>query len=98
MITPQLLEGNVFHQYTIRITNGKRDEVKEYLATEGISTMIYYPVPQDRLPVYRDQYESNAVSDLLATQVLSLPIWPELERDKIEIVTKNLEVAIKKSR
>ncbi len=91
VITPQLLEGNVFHQYTIRITNGKRDEVKEYLASEGISTMIYYPVPQDRLPVYRGQYESNAVSDLLATQVLSLPIWPELARNKIVRVVQTLK-------
>ncbi len=73
---------------TIRITNGKRDAVKDYLAAEGISTMIYYPVPQDKLPVYQSKYDKNLVSDLLATQVLSLPIWPEIEKKKIAIVVK----------
>ena len=91
IITPQLLEGNVFHQYTIRITNGKRDEVKEYLATEGISTMIYYPVPQDKLPVYQGQYPENLVSDLLATQVLSLPIWPEIAKETIARVSQTIK-------
>ena len=94
VITPQLLEGHVFHQYTIRITNGKRDAVKEYLTAEGISTMIYYPVPQDRLPVYQGQYERNTVSDLLATQVLSLPIWPEIEIKTIEKITEILKKAL----
>ena len=95
IITPQLLEGHVFHQYTIRITNGKRDAVKEYLAAEGISTMIYYPVPQDKLPVYQGQYAQNPVSDLLATQVLSLPIWAELEHKTIEIVTRKITKCIR---
>jgi dTDP-4-amino-4,6-dideoxygalactose transaminase len=91
IITPQLVDGHVFHQYTIRITNGKRDEVKEYLESQGISTMIYYPIPQDKLPVYQGQYPKNSVSDLLATQVLSLPIWAELKREIIEIVIKTIK-------
>ncbi len=95
IITPQLLEGNVFHQYTIRITNGKRDAVKESLGAEGISTMIYYPVPQDKLPVYQGQYDKNPVSDLLATQVLSLPIWAEIEQEKIQKVVQILKQTIK---
>jgi dTDP-4-amino-4,6-dideoxygalactose transaminase len=94
IITPQLVEGHVFHQYTIRITNGKRDEVKEYLESQGVSTMIYYPIPQDRLPVYQGQYPNNSVSDLLATQVLSLPIWAEIEQKKIQQVAEKLKLAM----
>ena len=57
--------------------------------------MIYYPVPQDKLPVYQGQYAQNPVSDLLATQVLSLPIWAELEHKTIEIVTRKITKCIR---
>ena len=43
--------GHIYHQYTIRITGGKRDRVKQALAEAGIGSMIYYPVPLHRLPV-----------------------------------------------
>ncbi|MFM6005087.1 MAG: DegT/DnrJ/EryC1/StrS family aminotransferase, partial [Sphaerospermopsis kisseleviana] len=69
IITPQISEGHVFHQYTIRVLDGKRDAVQKYLTEQGIGSMIYYPVPQDQLPVYKGKYPVNNVSDLLATQV-----------------------------
>lgn len=79
VITPQLRPGHVFHQYTLRILNRARDQVQQTLAGMGITTMIYYPIPQDQLPVYKGQYPPNPNSDQLATEVLSLPIWPEME-------------------
>jgi dTDP-4-amino-4,6-dideoxygalactose transaminase len=91
LVTPGLAEGHVFHQYTIRITGGKRDKVQQYLTEQGIGTMIYYPIPQDQLPVYKGQYEACPVSDLAAQEVLSLPIWPELEEDMIERVVGMLK-------
>ena len=78
---PAVVDGHVFHQYTIRVAGGKRDALAQALNDRGISTMIYYPIPQDKLPVYLGQYELQANSELLATEVLSLPIWPELESD-----------------
>lgn len=90
IITPQLVEGHVFHQYTIRITNGKRDQVQAYLQSKGISSVVYYPIPQNRLPVYAGQYPDYPSSDLLASQVLSLPIWPEITTAKIETIVKAL--------
>ena len=95
IITPRLIEGHVFHQYTIRITNGQRDQVQKYLESQGISTVVYYPIPQNRLPVYAGEYPNYPVSELLATQVLSLPIWPEISRVKIEIIVKALKSALK---
>jgi len=82
IITPELVDGHVFHQYTIRVTGGKREQVQYYLGEQGIGTMIYYPVPQDQLPVYKGQYEMLPVSELLSGEVLSLPIWPEIEYDQ----------------
>lgn len=90
IITPELADGHVFHQYTIRVLDGKREKVKEYLGEQGIGSMIYYPVPQDQLPVYQGQYPKMPVSDLLGTEVLSLPIWPEMESENMAAVVKVL--------
>ena len=76
IITPHITDGHVFHQYTIRITTRSRDEVQAQLKESGIGTMVYYPVPQDRLPACRTERSVTPVSEQLATQVLSLPIWP----------------------
>lgn len=94
IITPEITDGHVFHQYTIRILEGKRDALKQYLTEQGIGSMIYYPVPQDRLPLYQGQYASNLVSDLLSTQVLSLPIWPELDELAIEKIVYSIKKSI----
>lgn len=94
IITPELADGHVFHQYTIRVIDGKREQVQQYLASQGISTMIYYPIPQDQLPVYKGQYAVNPVSDELACEVLSLPIWAELEISVLKYVQQTLQNAI----
>ncbi|MFK0734349.1 MAG: DegT/DnrJ/EryC1/StrS family aminotransferase [Gloeotrichia echinulata HAB0833] len=90
VVTPELADGHVFHQYTIKVVDSDRNSVQKYLADQGISTMIYYPVPQDKLPVYQGQYPANPVSDLLAEEVLSLPIWPEMEQPIIEQVVDGI--------
>lgn len=84
--TPELADGHVFHQYTIRITNGKRNQLQQNLASQGIGSMVYYPIPQDKLPIYQGQYETNPISDLLATEVLSLPIWPEITLENLQYI------------
>lgn len=69
---------HVYHQYTVRIGRGRRDEVKEHLAQAGIDTMIYYPVPVHRLPIYSELDRPLPVTDTATTEVLSLPIWPQI--------------------
>ncbi|QHV01485.1 DegT/DnrJ/EryC1/StrS family aminotransferase [Synechocystis sp. CACIAM 05] len=90
IITPTITAGHVFHQYTLRILNGQRDALANAMQGMGISTMIYYPVPQDQLPVYRGQYAPNPISDRLATEVLSLPIWPEMETETVQTVAEKI--------
>lgn len=97
IITPELVDGHVFHQYTIRVLDGKRDEVKEYLASEGIGSMIYYPIPQDQLPVYKGQYEMLPVSEFLSGEVLSLPIWGEIHKTAIEQVAQVIRAVLVKA-
>ena len=93
VITPMMTSGHVFHQYTVRILQGKRDAVKAYLGERGIGSMVYYPLPQYRLPVYDGQFPSCTVSEQMATEVLSLPIWPELEESAQKQVAATLAEA-----
>lgn len=94
VVAPEVVSGHVFHQYTIRIIKGDRDKLASDLAAKGISTMIYYPIPQDRLPIYAGKYPANPISDQLGTQVLSLPIWSELDRSIAEEVIGCLRISI----
>lgn len=70
---------HVYHQYTVRVLNGKRDEVQRRLAQAGIGTMVYYPIPVHRLPVYAPVAPNLPLSEAAAKEVLSLPMWPELD-------------------
>ena len=78
VLTPEVVSGHVFHQYTIRVTDGRRDAVQAALGAASIGSMIYYPIPCHRLPVYAEREISMPVAELLAGEVLSLPIWPTI--------------------
>jgi dTDP-4-amino-4,6-dideoxygalactose transaminase len=91
LVTPTLNKGHVFHQYTVRVLEGKRDQLRENLSAAGIATMVYYPVSQDQLPVYEGQYEKLPVSEALTQEVLSLPIWPELTTAQIDTITQAIK-------
>ncbi|NPA71534.1 MAG: erythromycin biosynthesis sensory transduction protein eryC1, partial [Gammaproteobacteria bacterium] len=69
---------HVYHQYTVRVMNGRRDEVRQRLAEEGIGTMVYYPVPLHRLPVYAWPEGSLPQAEKAAQEVVSLPMGPRL--------------------
>ena len=69
---------HVYHQYTLRVLNGKRDDFKSYLRDLGIPTMIYYPIPiHKQKPYSNNQVLKN--TEKLADEVISLPIHTELE-------------------
>ena len=92
IVLPHITQGHVFHQYTIRVLGGSRDLLKENLQEKGIGTMVYYPVPQDQLPVYRGQYDECNISHAYAQQVLSLPIWAELEKNVQSYIADQLSL------
>lgn len=94
IITPEVSPGHIFHQYTLRITEKNRDEVQAKLNDLGISTIIYYPIPQDQLPVYKGQFPVLPNSDLLAQQVISLPIWPQISAEQQERVADGVKQAV----
>jgi dTDP-4-amino-4,6-dideoxygalactose transaminase len=93
IVLPELTYGHVFHQYTLRITTGDRDLVQAHLEKHGVQSMVYYPVPRDRLPVYDGKYDRYPSSELLASEVLSLPIWPGIGHEVQFRVAKELRKA-----
>ena len=73
---------HVFHQYTLRVTNGRRDELSDHLASLGVPAMIYYPVPLQQQEAFRHFVPENLelpVADRLCTEVISLPIHTEMD-------------------
>ncbi|OPX92906.1 MAG: UDP-2-acetamido-2-deoxy-3-oxo-D-glucuronate aminotransferase [Pelotomaculum sp. PtaB.Bin104] len=85
---------HVFHQYTVRIPGGKRDKVQDYLSRQNIETRVYYPVPLHKLPVYRESCSVLKNVEQAATEVLSLPIWPDMEYDLQEYIVDKIKIAI----
>lgn len=80
---------HVYHQYTIRVS--RRDELRAYLQEQGIGSMIYYPVPLHRSKLYAHldyPVGSLPVSEAAAREVLSLPMYPELTEQQIQIVAE----------
>lgn len=66
---------NVWHQYVIRVTGGKRDLLREKLAERGVGTDIHYAVPPHCQPCYADMTHGPLpVTERLAGEILSLPI------------------------
>jgi dTDP-4-amino-4,6-dideoxygalactose transaminase len=88
ILTPEVVDGHVFHQYTIRVKDADRDAFQAELAEQGVGTMVYYPVPCHKLKLYEASHAGVhcPVAEKLATEVISLPIWPELEEEDQRLV------------
>jgi dTDP-4-amino-4,6-dideoxygalactose transaminase len=88
---------HVWNQYTICIPESERtnrDRVRQHLQQQGIISMIYYPLPLHLQPVYQSlgyQPGQLPVSEQLANQVLSLPMYPELTLEQQERVVYALK-------
>ena len=83
---------HVFHQYTLRVLNGKRNELQEFLASKEIPAMIYYPVALRKQKAYfqasNDADFKN--TDKLLYQVISLPMHTELDEEQLKYITESV--------
>ena len=86
-------DTHVFHQYTLKITNGKRDELVKHLNEQGIPCGVYYPIPLHNQKAYKDSRYNEAdfpITNQLIKEVISLPMHTELEKDQIDHITKTI--------
>lgn len=80
---------HVFHQYTIRVPDGRRDTLLDYLNRQGIGTSVYYPVPIHKQTFYVDEMGYNQClpqAERAAAEVLSLPVHPALSQRELETI------------
>lgn len=86
---------HVFHQYTVRVANGKRNELMEFLSEEEIGTGIHYPIPIYKQKLYQNLgYDDNCPeTEKAASEVLSLPVHPGLTIEELETIAISLEAA-----
>jgi len=80
---------HVFHQYTLRVKNGKRDELQKYLAEKNIPSMVYYPLPlykQEAFLQYVEEGFSLPVTEQLCTEVISLPVHTEFDQEVLDVI------------
>ncbi|MGB7785131.1 MAG: DegT/DnrJ/EryC1/StrS family aminotransferase [Salinimicrobium sp.] len=86
-------DTHVYHQYTLKILNGKRDALVNHLNEQGIPCGIYYPIPLHSQKAYKDERYNEAdfeVTNQLVKEVISLPMHTELEDEQIDLITKTV--------
>lgn len=91
ILVPEELPASthVYHQYTLQVLDGRRDELKDFLASKGIPAMIYYPLPLQKQDAFKNitrAAESLEISQQLADSVLSLPIHTELTHEQQDVI------------
>lgn len=90
VVTPKAPEGcrHVFHQYTIRVPDARRDAVMEGLREREIGCGVYYPVPVHKQRIYEETRCSCPEAEKASEQVLSLPVHPGLNQADLEHIVK----------
>lgn len=81
---------HVFHQYTLKITNGKRDALVKHLNENAIPCGVYYPIPLHKQKAYLDERYNESdfpITNQLVTEVISLPMHTELDDEQINHIT-----------
>ncbi len=93
IVTPPFedkLGNHVYHQYTL--LSPKRDLIMKALQDKQIACAIYYPIPLHRQNVFVDDYKdiSLPISERVASECMSLPIFPEISDEQIELITATI--------
>lgn len=92
---PSVPDGykHVYHQYTIRVPDGKRDALRSHLQENGIGSEVYYPVPIHQQTFYVNDLGYNQTlpeTERAATEVLSLPVHPGLSSTDLETIVATI--------
>jgi dTDP-4-amino-4,6-dideoxygalactose transaminase len=84
---------HVFHQYTLRVLDGRRDALQAYLAEQKIPSMIYYPVPMHEQTAFNKVVRrrvSLVNTEKVSHEVLSLPMHPDLMDDQVQYICEHV--------
>ncbi len=84
---------HVYYMYEIRVK--KRNELMQYLKENGVNTGIHYPIPLHLQPAYEKLEHKKGdfpISEKLADEILSIPIYPELSKEQLDYIIENIKV------
>ena len=84
---------HVYHQYTLKVNNNKRDAFVKHLNSNGVPTMIYYPIPlhkQKALLNYVDLKCNLQNTEMLSKECVSLPIHSEIETSQQDFIIEKV--------
>ena len=95
VITPSVLNGaeHVYHLYVIRLMEGDRDRLREYLQTHGIASGVHYPKPVHLTTAFAHlgySERSFPIAEECAKMIISLPMYPHLHQTKIEYIVQTI--------
>lgn len=100
-LTSQISNYHIYNQYIIRVE--KRDEMRNFLAENGIASEIYYPVPFHKQECFQDVFKNSKfknqlfpVADFAAEKSIALPIYPELTEEQITYIVEKINEFVKK--
>jgi dTDP-4-amino-4,6-dideoxygalactose transaminase len=94
IVTPPFedkIGNHVYHQYTLLSPN--RDQIMKNLSEKDIACAVYYPIPLHMQNVFSEDYKdiSLPVSERVASECMSLPIFPEITDKQIELITSTIK-------
>ena len=84
---------HTYHQFTIRVKNGKRDALKQFLSDKGIPTTIYYPIPAHLQPAYASlnfREGDFPIAERLCQEALSLPMHTEMSEEQLQYICETI--------
>ena len=84
---------HVYHQYTLQVADGKRDDLQQYLKEKGIPSMVYYPLPLHKQAAFYGFSRigpARSVTEKLVQSVLSLPIHTEMTDEEVDYIIETV--------
>ncbi|MCS7244015.1 MAG: DegT/DnrJ/EryC1/StrS family aminotransferase [Candidatus Calescibacterium sp.] len=82
---------HVFHQYSIRVLDGLRDEFREFLKNNGIDTFVYYPYPIHQLPLYKHLDLKLPVTEKISKEIVSLPMYHLMDLENVDYIVEKIK-------
>lgn len=85
---------HTYNQYTIKVLDGKRDNLKQYLFENGVSSQVYYPIPLHKQQAFSSLARSGnemTNAERLCGEVLSLPMHTELSVEQLQYIVSQIK-------
>jgi dTDP-4-amino-4,6-dideoxygalactose transaminase len=88
---PIATQPHIYHQYTIKVKNNLRDELRKYLASKKIDTIINYPLPAHQQKAFLQENIHLPNAEMLCQSALSLPVYAEISEEQLLYICDSIK-------